>query len=95
MFLLRISFAFPTMIPEARGTLWLADRLPGGLGWAGLAGGLAGWRAGGGDGCRIHIFATKNAHGAHLVENCSGIGKLVAKQFGHECREPKKVTEHV
>ena len=28
------------MIPEARGTVWLADRLPGGLA------GLAGWRAG-------------------------------------------------
>ena len=53
-------------------------------------GGLAGRH----EGCRIHIFTTKNAHGAHLVENCHGIGKLVAKQFGHECREPKKFTEH-
>ena len=50
MFLLRISFAFPTMIPDARGTLWLADRLPGGLaglGWrpGGLAGGRSGARS--------------------------------------------------
>ena len=27
-------------------------------------------------------------------ENYSGIGKLVAKPFGRECREPKKITEH-
>ena len=57
--------------------------------------GRPGWRAVGNEGCRMHIFRMKNAHGAHLVENYSGIGKLVAKQFGHECREPKKVTEHV
>ena len=50
MLLLETSFAFPTMIPEARGTLWLADRLAGGLAglaWreGGLAGGLAGTKA--------------------------------------------------
>ena len=41
MLLLEISFAFPTRMPEARGTVWLADRLAGGL--AGL-GALAGRR---------------------------------------------------
>ena len=60
----------------------------------GLSGWLTGWAIGD-EVCRIHIFIAKHAHGAHLAENCSGIGKLVAKQFGHECREPKKVTEHV
>ena len=54
-------------------------------------GGLAGRH----EGCRIHIFTTKNAHGAHLVGNYSGIGKFSAKQFGHERREPKELTEHV
>ena len=40
-------FALPAVIPDARGALWLADRLPGGLaglGWR--AGGLAGGRTG-------------------------------------------------
>ena len=56
MHLLGTSFAFPTVIPEARGTVWLADRLAGGLA------ALAGWRADGDDGCRTHIFTTENAH---------------------------------
>ena len=29
-----------------------------------------------------------------LDKNYSGIGKLVAKPFGREGREPKKITEH-
>ena len=53
-------------------------------------GGLAGRH----EGCKIHIFTTKNAHSAHLAENYSGIGKLAAEQFGHERRKPKKSTEH-
>ena len=56
MHLLGTSFEFPTIIPEARGTVWLADRLAGGLA------GLAGWRADGREGCKMHIFTTKSGH---------------------------------